>query len=136
MVVVGYWLLVVGYWLLVIGYWLLVIGYWLLVVGCWLLVVGYWLLVIGCWSIPSPASIVFADDRTFEANRHRAIRCDRLVLCETRLNYHKTLRNHVVLGAIERGISPVAREKVVNGSRPYIPQLKQQLTKIDNICHT
>jgi len=43
----------------------------------------------------SPASIVLADDRTFEANRHRSIRCDRLVLCETRLNYHKTLRNDV-----------------------------------------
>ncbi|MEG4225732.1 hypothetical protein QUA44_08260 [Microcoleus sp. N9_A2] len=68
-------------------------------------------MVIGYWSIPSPASIFFADDRTFEVNRHRSIRCDRLVLCETRLNYHKTLRNHVVLGAIERGRSTLVEKK-------------------------
>ncbi|MBE9187818.1 hypothetical protein IQ270_25045 [Microcoleus sp. LEGE 07076] len=131
--VVCYWLFVIGYLLLVVGCWLLVVGCWLLVVGYLSLVIGYWLLVIGQYR--RPQALFWQTIALLRPTVIDTIRCDRLVLCETWLNYHKTLRKYVVLGAIERGPSPVAREKVVNGSRPYIPQLKQQLTKIDNICH-
>ncbi|MEG4319221.1 MULTISPECIES: hypothetical protein [unclassified Microcoleus] len=76
----------------------------------------------------SPVSEALTHDRTFETNRHLSIRCDRLVLCETRLNLNKTLRNAVGSVGKERSkegdplrfAPPVAREKVVKGDRTFI----------------